>query len=272
MVPGQDRHPERAPTDLYYEIVGQGRPIVLCHALGTQLALWQEPIRRLRAECRFLAYDLPGHGRSPAAAGGDYSFAAQVAGLVALMDRVGMQEAAVCGISVGGEIAQALAAACPGRVERLLLVSTACYTGEERAALWRGRIREVEETGMDPVARSAVGRWFTRGFAARCPEVVEHWRQVVARTAPSAYVGIARAIAAMDLRPGNARIRCPTRVAVGSEDTATGPAAGREIAASIPGAGLEVLEGASHLWPLEQPERFERMLRDWLGLVSSRSP
>jgi len=250
---------------LRYAAAGlQGHWVVFCHALGTSGALWAGQVAALQGAWRTLAFDLRGHGGSPPPADGDYSFAALAADVVALMDHVGARTASVVGISVGGEVAQVLAATYPERVERLLLVSTACVTSPERAALWTARIAEAEREGMAPAADAAARRWFTPEFQAAAPATVEGWRAAVARTTVCGYIGIARTIQAMDLRPAIRAIACPTRILVGDRDPATGPAVGQEIAAAIPGATLRVIEGAGHLWNLERADRFNDELRAWL--------
>lgn len=250
---------------LCYAIAGDGGPwVIFCHALGTTHALWDAQMQALKSGCRTLSFDLRGHGDSALPTDGDYAFPSLAADVVALMDHVGATEASVLGISVGGEIAQTLAARHPNRVTRLLLTSTACVTGVERAAQWIQRIEDAERSGMASTAKQAVQRWFTAEFRSAHAPIVDRWEHIVARTQLAGYVGIARTIQAMDLRPMLRAIACPTRVLAGDRDTATGLAAGREIAEHIADAEFRVIAGAGHLWNLEMPERFNAELGSWL--------
>jgi 3-oxoadipate enol-lactonase len=238
--------------------------VIFCHALGTSRALWDAQVRALSAGWRTLSFDMRGHGDSDVARDGDYSFSALAADIVALMDHVGAAAASVVGISVGGEIAQTLAALHPGRIEKLLLTSTACVTGAERAHLWDQRIAEVERSGMALMAKAAVQRWFTPEFQASHTDTIDAWERIVARTSTAGYIGIARTIQAMDLRPLLGSITCPTLVLAGDRDPATGPILAREIALHIAGARIRIVAGAGHLWNLEMPDQFNAALVSWL--------
>jgi 3-oxoadipate enol-lactonase len=254
-----------ARGDIRYALAGEGPLVVFCHALGTRGALWGAQVRALSDGWRTLSFDIRGHGDSEVARDGDYSFPALAADIVALMNHVGAATASLVGISVGGEIAQVLATLYPSRVTKLLLTNTACVTSAERAALWSQRIAEVELFGMSATAKTAVRRWFTPEFQASHPHIVAAWELVVAGTPVEGYVGIARSIQAMDLRPSLGLIRCKVRVLAGDRDTATGPTAGREIAEHIEGAQLRVIPGAGHLWNLEMADTFNAELLAWLN-------
>jgi 3-oxoadipate enol-lactonase len=248
-----------------YALAGDGPWVIFCHALGTSLALWEAQVRALNSGWRTLSFDIRGHGDSDVARDGDYSFPSLAADIVALMNHVGASSASVVGISVGGEIAQVLAALYPSRVSRLLLTNTACVTSAERATLWSQRIAEAENSGMASIASSAARRWFTSEFQASHADTVAAWEQVVASTPVEAYVSIARVIRAMDLRPKLGLIKCKTQVLAGDCDTATGLVPAREIANGIGGAQLRVILGAGHLWNLEMPDKFNSELLSWLN-------
>lgn len=118
---------------------------------------------------------------------------------------------------------------------------------------------------MEPSVTSAPLRWFTAPFIATHPEVIERVQAMVAATDPQGFVNCARAIQGMDLLDRLAEIRVPTLVIVGDQDPGSPVAAAKAIRKRIPGAKLVVLEPASHLSNLEQPEAFNRALRDFLA-------
>jgi 3-oxoadipate enol-lactonase len=157
-----------------------------------------------------------------------------------------------------------LAALHPERVERLLLVSTACVTHSDRARLWNERIAKAASGGMQSVAEEAVRRWFADPFQKTHRETVLRWERIVAQTSLAGYVGIAKTIEQMDLRPLLGKIQCPTWVLSGALDAATGSATGNEIARGIPGAIHRIIDEAGHLWNLESPRLFRRELESWL--------
>lgn len=248
-----------------YAFGGRGPTVLFLHALGTDHSLWEAQAKSICSRRQWLAPDMRGHGATPPSGAEALSFERLANDLIVLFDRHAISKASVVGISVGGEIAQVLAALHPDRVERLLLVSTACVTRPDRAALWGERIAEAHANGMQAVAERAVRRWFTSSFQREHPEVVASWQSIVANTSLEGYVGIARTIQHMDLRPMLPKIACPTLVLSGDLDGATGPATGEEIGSLIPGAQHRVIEGAGHLWNLELPARFNAELARWLG-------
>jgi 3-oxoadipate enol-lactonase len=256
-----------ARGSLAYESAGQGDCVVLCHALGTDRNLWRNQFVALTLRGRVLSFDMRGHGDSLPALDADYSFKSLAADVISLMDHCGIASASLVGISVGGEMAQWVAANHPDRVKRLLLASTACFTTDARAKLWDVRIKDVLATGMEPTAAAAVRRWFSDEFRSRYPELVRAWERKIAATSVAAYAGIATAIQSMDLRPKIRGIACPTYVVCGDQDENTGPAVAATIADCIRGAELHIISGAGHFPNLERSVEFNDLLLRWLSLT-----
>ncbi len=222
-----------------------GAPVlVLGNSLGTSAAIWDRQATRFQESFRLLRFELPGHGGS-AAPVGPYSIAGLGAGVLALLDSLGLDRAGYCGISLGGMIGMWLAAHAPERIAALGLVCTSAYLPP--ASGWLARADAVRDHGMAAVCGQVLSRWFTPEYAAREPLVVDSFRAEFERTDPGGYAGCCAVIAAMDLRPSLAAIRAPTLVLAGAADPATPPEHGEVIARGIPGARLEVIPGAAHL-------------------------
>jgi 3-oxoadipate enol-lactonase len=221
-------------------------------------------VEALKKSFTVIAFDLPGHGRSPVANDGDYSFESMSQDIVSLLNHVGVPRASVVGISIGGEIAQVFAAKFPERVDKLVLCSTACYTSPQRAAVWQERIAAVADGGMSEIASGAADRWFTPQYRAANPHVVDNVRRRLTALDPDVYTGLARTIQKMDLRPLLRKLNCSTLVICGDQDGNTGPDVAAMIAQCIPGAKLAVLAGVGHFPNLEAPASFERLLLDAL--------
>jgi len=260
----QSQYLEDARGHIHYQVCGNGPWVVLCHALGTHLGIWTDLVAPLSRSCSVITFDLRGHGRSAPAADEDYSFEAMAADVRGLLQHVGARSAAVIGISVGGEVAQVFAAQYPQLVRSLVLCSTACVTGAERAVLWQRRMDEIEATGMSALASASVERWFTEEFRARHAATVDAFRRSLAAIAPRVYISMARTIQRMDLRPRIRGLSCPTLVICGDGDANTGPEAARIIVRNIRGAELSVIQGVAHFPNLEAPERFNRLVLEWL--------
>jgi len=252
-------------ANIAYRVSGQGKSLVLCHALATRQELWDRQRAALSRKFSIVSFDLRGHGESSPPGNGDYSFESQAADVIALMDHLDISSAALVGISVGGEVAQVTAARHPHRFERLMLSSTACHTGPARASTWESRIQEAERRGMTGIASATVSRWFSESFASENAEVMEWCRQCVASTNLESYVGLARVIQAMDLRPMLGAISCPTMVLCGDQDHNTGPKTAQVLAHLIPDSQLAIFEGSGHFPNIEAAEHFNRTIEKFVG-------
>jgi 3-oxoadipate enol-lactonase/4-carboxymuconolactone decarboxylase len=223
--------------------------LILGPSLGTTWHMWDRQIAELSRQWRVFRFDLPGHGGAPAHPG---TAVAELAGrLLATLDELGVHRFGYAGCSIGGAIGVELALRHPQRVASLALVAASPRFGTADEFRQRGVI--VRTNGLDPMARSAPERWFTHGFAAAQPAIVEWAVQMVRTTDPGCYIAACEALAAFDVRAELGRVGVPTLVLVGSEDQVTGPAEARTLVAGIPDARLALVPGASHLAPVEQP-------------------
>ncbi len=242
-----------AVCELHHTFAGPegAEVVVLSNSLGTTLEMWDAQAGVLARSRRVLRYDMRGHGRSPVPET-PYAIADLGADLVALLDRNGIGRASLCGVSLGGMASMWVAAHAPERVDRLVLCSTSALMGPPET--WTERAALVRRSGMGAVADTVVARWFTPGFAAAAPEVVQRIRAQLAATPPEGYAGCCEAIREMDLRPDLPAISAPTLVIAAEGDPSTPPVHARTIAGLIPGARLEVLGRGSHLVNVEAPE------------------
>ncbi|MEE1735390.1 alpha/beta fold hydrolase [Streptomyces sp. BE147] len=230
--------------------------LVLGPSLGTTWHMWDRQVPELSQHWRVFRYDLPGHGGAPAhpaTAVGDLADR-----LLATLDGLGVQRFGYAGCSIGGAIGADLALRHPHRVASLALVAASPRFGSADEFRQRGVI--VRTNGLEPMARTAPERWFTPGFAAAQPAIVEWAVQMVRTTDPGCYIAACEALAAFDIRTELGRIGVPTLVLVGAEDQVTGPAEARTLVAGIPDARLALVPGASHLAPVEQPAAVSDLL------------
>jgi 3-oxoadipate enol-lactonase len=251
-------------AELNYELGGrEGAPaIAFTGSLGTDLTMWQTQSDRLGERFRTLRYDVRGHGASPVP-DGPYSIADLGSDLVALLDRVGIEQASLCGLSIGGMISMWVAAHHPERVQRLVLCCTSALLGPPEG--WHQRAATVRAEGVEAVADAVLERWFTPGFAAAHPEVIEDMRGRLIATPPEGYAGCCEAIAAMDLTGDLGSITAPTLVLAGADDPATPPVHGRRIAELIRGARFETVSPGAHLATVERPDLTTAMILRFLS-------
>lgn len=223
--------------------------LILGPSLGTTWHMWDRQVPELARQWRVLRFDLPGHGGAPAHPATSVPELAER--LLATLDGIGVQRFGYVGCSIAGAIGAELALRRPDRIASLALVAASPRFGTADEFRQRGVI--VRANGLDPMARSAPERWFTPGFAAAQPAIVEWAVQMVRTTDPGCYIASCEALAAFDIRAELGRIAVPTLVLVGAEDHVTGPAEARTLVAGIRDARLALVPGASHLAPVEQP-------------------
>ena len=190
------------------------------------------------------------HPRFPAVA---YSMDELGSDLVALLDRLEIERASLCGaldrrhdLSSGRPPTRRSGSSeWSSAVPRL--GSGRRRAGDERAAT-------VRASGVEAVADAVLGRWFTPAFRDAHPEVIERMRGQLGRHPREGYAGCCEAIAAMDLTGELPAIAAPTLVLGGEHDPSTPPEHGRRIAELIPGARFELVSNAAHLASVERPD------------------
>lgn len=240
-----------------------GAPVVvLSSSLGTTQELWSRQLPELVERFRVLMYDHPGHGAS-ALPEQPYTVEALADGLLELLDALGLERVSLCGVSLGGMVGMALALEAPERVDRLVLSCTSAYLGPPEG--WAERARIVRAEGMESIADTVVGRWFTPELAREEPETVARFRAMLAATPPEGYARCCEAVGAWDARGRISAIAAPVLVVAGKDDAATPVESAELIASRIPGARLHVLERAAHLANVERAEAFTSAVLEHLG-------
>ena len=239
----------------------QGPALVLLHALGTDLTLFDDLMPLLPAH-RILRIDLRGHGASDVPAP-PYAMGALVRDVERLMDHFGLKDATVLGVSLGGLVAQGLAVKRLDLVRALILSNTAAKIGS--ASLWQTRIAEVQATGLEAYAPCA----FQRILGPKWVDspALPHIRQMLLATDPQGWIGCAAAIAGTDFYTTTAALRLPTLVIAGTRDGTTPPDLVRETAELIPGHRFHLMRAAGHLPMLEHPAAYAAVLDDFLTSI-----
>lgn len=229
----------------------EGAPVVIfANSLGTDFRIWDGIVPGLLKTHRVLRYDMRGHGLTEAVAG-PYSMTDLRDDLIGLMDHLGIDTAAIVGLSVGGMVAQSVAALVPDRVTALVLCDTAHKIGGPD--IWNPRIEAVNTGGMASIADAVLLRWFAPGFGDRNPALHAGVYAMLTQTSAVGYAGICAAIRDADLTAGTATIACPALCLCGSDDMATPPDLVAAMADLMPNATFEVIANAGHLPCLEHP-------------------
>lgn len=235
--------------------------LVFSNSLGTDFRVWDEVAARLAGDFRIVLYDKRGHGLSEAPPA-PYTIDDHVGDLAALLDHLGIARAAVVGLSVGGLIAQGLAAARPDLVAALVLIGTAPKLGT--AETWNARIETVAAKGIAALADDILPRWFTAAFRSPDNPAFAGYRAMLTRSPAEGYAGTCAALRDADLTASTRALRLPALCLVGDQDGSTPPDLVRATAALIAGAEFEVIAGAGHIPCVEQPAATAALIGDFL--------
>lgn len=180
--------------------------------------------------------------------------------VVALLDSLGIERAAVAGVSLGGATAVWLASHAPDRVNAVIACFTSAWFGPPGP--WLERAATVRADGVAAVSEGVLGRWFT---PAVDPGLRAQMKAMLEATPPDGYAAATEVVAQLDLRDDLGRITAPTLVISGTEDPACPPPVGQALAAGIPGAEFVALDRAAHLGNVERPDAVTTLIRSHLA-------
>jgi 3-oxoadipate enol-lactonase/4-carboxymuconolactone decarboxylase len=241
--------------------------VLLGPSLGTSAdTLWSRAAPYLRANLRVVAWDLPGHGRSPS--GDGFAMADLAAGVGALADRLGAQTFHYAGDSVGGCVGLQLLLDAPHRVATATLLCTGASIGSPDG--WRERAAAVRARGIAAVYDTAATRWFGGGFTDRHPETATALLGALRDTDPEGYAQTCDALGGFAVTSRLADVAAPVLAIAGAEDLPTPPESLRVIVSGVKDGRLEVLEGVGHLAPAEAPARVGELIAGHCGVTAGR--
>ncbi|MCW2631639.1 MAG: pcaD, partial [Pseudonocardia sp.] len=181
------------PVQLHHVVDGppDAPVVVLVGPLGASAGVWDPQVAALADRFRLVRIDLRGHGGSPSPEP-PYRMAELAGDSVAVLDELGIERAAWCGLSLGGMVCLHVATELPQRVSRLVLCSTTARFPDP--APWRDRVAAVQAGGTAAVAEMVVSRWFTPGYAAGHQADVAALQEGLAGTDDTGYIGCCQAI------------------------------------------------------------------------------
>jgi 3-oxoadipate enol-lactonase len=246
---------------LHYQLISApaGKPVlVFANSLGTDFRIWRDVIVRLIGEFAIITYDMRGHGLSDVGAP-PYAIDDHVDDLAGLLDYLSVKDVVICGLSVGGLVAQGLYAKRPELVQALILCDTAHKIGTSE--FWNARINAVNKNGIASIADGILQRWFTPAFHKERVNDLTGYRNMLVRQPRDGYSGTCAALRDADFTEAAKRIAVPAICIVGDQDGSTSPDLVLELAKLIPRARYEVIKNAGHIPCVEQPEMLGDVIR-----------
>ncbi len=260
-------HTFSAPQ-LRVALQGEGAPVVMSHALGLDLHMWDDFAARLGEDHAVLRYDQRGHAGS-AHPPGPYAMDDLVDDAARLIREWGRGPVVWIGLSMGGMVGQGLAVRHPELLRGVVLANTTARYPEAARPVWAARIAAVEQGGMAAVADAVVERYLHADYRAAHPEVAAALRTKLLGADPAGYVAACHAVAGVDWLDRLAAVRTPTLVIAGARDAGATPEMAKAITDRIAGARLQIFENASHLSVAEVPDEFFAAISSFLAGVRS---
>ena len=234
--------------------------LLLAHALGTDLTMWNAQVEPLSRHFRVVRFDTRGHGASVRAKG-PLSLARLGRDALAIMDALEIETAHFVGGSMGGAVGQWLLINAPHRIDRAVLANTAAKLGTPDS--WNGRIRTVLTGGMTGSADATVERWFSPAFIQGESDRVEAIRDVLLSTDPVSYAACCAALRDMDLRESLKTIDRPVLIVTGNDDPVVSTEDLALLMARIEGA-VHVPLKAKHISSMEAVAAFNTAVLEFL--------
>ncbi len=258
--------------ELYYEIHGAGKPLVLISGIGYSLWQWHRMVPFLEKHFQVIAFDNRGVGQSDKPAG-PYSAHMLAADTAELLDALDIEKAIVVGHSMGGFIAQAMALDFPSKVEKLILCSTN-FGGPRAIPVTPEAMRVLSDVTSDSLTRFKNGLVVSTapGWAERNPQVLDEWIKwrVANPVDPAPYqaqmaIGLSLIPEAAAFESKLLRIRVPTLILFGAYDKVVPPENADLLAKRIANGKVIIFPGAGHFFPIEIPEAAARAIVEFAG-------
>jgi 3-oxoadipate enol-lactonase len=249
-------------VNLYYEIHGTGQPLVFIHGLGSSTRDWESQVPEFSRSYKVITFDLRGHGQSDKPEG-PYHIPMFAADLARLLQALGIGSAHVAGISLGGAVAFQFSLDYPATVKTLTIVNSAPTLGDPEQARQEveRRVGIVQQHGMRAMGQALSQNLFPKPEHATLRETfVERW----AENDPRAYIEATRSMLGWNVMDKLSSIHCPTLVIAADQDYS--PVAVKEAYVKLmPTARLVVISDAHHATPIEQPQKFNAALAQFLA-------
>lgn len=242
-----------------YEKHGNGPALLMIHGLGSGAWAWEEQLHAWRSRYTAVAADARGHGETSYCGGATVE--GNAADLALLMEALELRDTVIIGLSMGGVIAPHLYRLVPHRIRALALVGTFCHnpSGEERIAETAQR---VERLGMTDFGHAYADETLLITAGTQANSALAN---SIATTDKEAYLQTVRSLFVQDTRHLLGEVQVPVQVLVGEKDNRTPLAQAQQVAASVPGAQLEVIPRSAHIANLDNPAGFRTALETFFA-------
>jgi len=252
---------------LNYALSGPADAPVVClnHCFASDHRYWDFHLPAFEGY-RVLRHDARGHGASDKPPG-PYALEMMAGDVIGLLDALDIEQVHMCGVSMGGMIAQTVALDYPARVASIALINTTSEYSDDQVQAWRDRAALVLRDGIEAVQAPLMERWLSpQAAAARSPGYV-YMEGMIGRFTPASFAAASAAMCGLNTMPRLPEIKVPSVVIATPDDPGVPTETSKKMARML-GAPLHWLAPAQHLASLEHIERFNGLMRDFLAEVA----
>ena len=246
---------------------GSGSAVVLLHGYPFDHSMWAEQVDFLSGHgYRVVAPDLPGFGETVEADGTITTMEDMARHVAALLDKLEILNATICGLSMGGYVAFEFVHLFPQRVCALVLAGTRAPADQEQEKQARGQQAEqMLAHGMAEIADASLPKLLAPQTLAEKPAVVAQLREMILRADPRGAAAAQRGMAARrDYSADLPGINVPVLIIVGRQDPIRPVADAEFMHRDLSNSRLEIIEDAAHLTNMDQPGTFNQVLISFL--------
>lgn len=257
----------KSGLSIRYKTSGAGRTVLLLHPVGVRAEFWDGVAALLASEFRIIAADTRGHGESDAPTR-PFTLEDCADDFSELLEAVGRPPALVAGCSMGGMIAQGIAARRPDLVAGLVNANTVHKRAAQSLPVFDKRAADALQ-GMDGVLRTTLSRWFDAQACYEVPEAVVFARKCLQEADPVVHSWSWLAIRDLNFADGLRRSGVPCLALAGLRDQATALEGMKDMATDVPGCEYREID-AGHMAPLESSVEFAAIVRDFARRAFAR--
>ncbi len=251
-------------TSIFYEIAGEGLPLLFVHGLGGTGNVWHAQRAGLVKYFKVITIDLPGSGRSDKSER-HYTMEKWCDQLAALAEHLKIDKFVLIGHSMATVLAQKFAAKYGSRLAALVLCGPITELAQAGKEAFTKRAELVLKEGMIAVADTVLGGALSPATREGQPALAGLFREMLLANDPNCYAGHCHALLSGSAKADQPNIKCPTLVLVGDQDGVTPLVWARAIVSAIAGARLRIVPATAHLTMAERPEVFNAALVEFLA-------
>lgn len=259
-------------VEIAYETAGKGVPIVLIHGHPFDHTMWQPQVKAFSPFYEVITPELRGYGKSSLPDPANTRFENYATDVIRLMDHLNIGSFHLGGLSMGGQVIMEIFRQASDRIKSLIFADTFAGPDTPEAKKTRNeQATRLEKEGMDGYANEVIGKMIRREHVDSMPEVAAHVMKMMKGTSPIAAAAAMRARSERInyLKEVLPQIDIPTLVIVGRQDEFTPVAKAKELQENLQNCKLVVIEDAGHMPNLEQPEKFNETVLDFLENIST---